>query len=416
MCGDVSRRADFFFGSADLCATHDVRSSRSCVSPVQHAGRNARIGRRLSGPRAIRVRDQHEPDYCRVRVDPDAEQPLGRYLRRADRRYPTGPLGWSLAHGRPLDSPSTAIYYKIAQAIELPTVIFATTGSGPGHGLMIYEFSGTATSSPLDGVANYNSSTGTLVNSGTTVGTTFANGVVVAGLVTKTGLSFSNPTNGFIEQFDFVGGSGGSATLMGGFYRLHTGNNNNVSSTSTGSDAWEGTIVAFKSSAPTAVKLSSFTATRVGGRVLLQWQTGYEVDNLGFRVYRGSGGQRTRVTPSLVAGSALMVGAGTPLNGQTYAWWDPDVDEDAAYMLEDVNLNGQSTWSSAVTPTAGMSAPAESHSSLLQGLGQSRGILAMGASAPPPTHLSAAFLGTATPSGSLGARLTTQRTLAVGRR
>ena len=78
----------------------------------------------------------------------------------------------------------------------------------------------------------------------------------------------------------------------------------------TNSVTWRGGIAAFKSSAPTAVKLSSFTATRLGGRVLVQWQTGYEVDNLGFRVYREAGGQRMRVTPSLVAGSALMVGAG----------------------------------------------------------------------------------------------------------
>ena len=74
---------------------------------------------------------------------------------------------------------------------------------------------------------------------------------------------------------------------------------------------------------PTVVHLMSFTATRYDGGVLLQWHTAYEVDNLGFHVYREDGGQRIRVTPSLLAGSALFVGAGTALTaGRSYAWSD----------------------------------------------------------------------------------------------
>ena len=43
------------------------------------------------------------------------------------------------------------------------------------------------------------------------------------------------------------------------------------------------------------------------------WRTSYEVDNLGFRVYRETAGVRTLVTPSLVAGSALSSASRAPL-------------------------------------------------------------------------------------------------------
>jgi hypothetical protein len=97
---------------------------------------------------------------------------------------------------------------------------------------------------------------------------------------------------------------------------------------------------------PTAAKLSSFTATPTrDGRVLLQWRTGTEVDNLGFNVYREVNGVRTRITPQLVAGSALMAGANITLaSGHAYAWADePPAGSSIRYYLEDVDLNGKRT-------------------------------------------------------------------------
>ena len=44
------------------------------------------------------------------------------------------------------------------------------------------------------------------------------------------------------------------------------------------------------------------------GEVMLRWQTGYEAHNLGYNIYREQNGKRTAITPSLVAGSALMAG------------------------------------------------------------------------------------------------------------
>ncbi len=86
--------------------------------------------------------------------------------------------------------------------------------------------------------------------------------------------------------------------------------------------------------------------------VLLQWQTGYEVDNLGFHIYRDQHGDLIRLTPSPIAGSALMVGAGTTLTaGHSYTWWDtPPRAATAQYWLEDIDLNGESTWHGPVAP------------------------------------------------------------------
>ena len=74
---------------------------------------------------------------------------------------------------------------------------------------------------------------------------------------------------------------------------------------------------------PTVVKLKSFAATGNGNQVKVEWKTGYEVDNLGFNLYREENGKVFRLTPSLIAGSALLAGVGTPLTaGHSYTWWD----------------------------------------------------------------------------------------------
>ncbi len=122
----------------------------------------------------------------------------------------------------------------------------------------------------------------------------------------------------------------------------------------------------------TAVGLVSFTATRAEPGVLLLWQTGNEMDSLGFHLYRGKGRTRHRVTPALVAGSAFMVGPGTPLTaGRSYAWWDPARTEGAQYWLEEVGLNGERTLYGPIQVTvAATSAPTAHHSSLLSRLGR----------------------------------------------
>ena len=98
-----------------------------------------------------------------------------------------------------------------------------------------------------------------------------------------------------------------------------------------------------------SVTLESFTATRLlDGKTRLEWRTGYEIDNVGFRVYREQNGQRVRITSSLVPGTALIgIGRGASLGNRTYSWADaapPADDGPVQYWLEDVDRHDKSTW------------------------------------------------------------------------
>lgn len=97
----------------------------------------------------------------------------------------------------------------------------------------------------------------------------------------------------------------------------------------------------------TSVDLARFTATAYDGGVWLQWETGIELDNLGFRLYREEFGNRVPVTEQMIPGSALVAGAGVTLGaGRSYQWWDRAQYRKAAdtYWLEEIDLKGQSKW------------------------------------------------------------------------
>ncbi|MEK6299798.1 MAG: C25 family cysteine peptidase [Acidobacteriota bacterium] len=99
--------------------------------------------------------------------------------------------------------------------------------------------------------------------------------------------------------------------------------------------------------APTAIELASLKATEYDTGTYLQWQTGAEVRNLGFNIYRDEGGKRTQVNPQLIAGGALLAGSDTVLkSGKSYSWWISSASGKSASQLwlEDVDLSGQSTW------------------------------------------------------------------------
>ncbi len=131
--------------------------------------------------------------------------------------------------------------------------------------------------------------------------------------------------------------------------------------------------------APTAVMLSSFTATEYEEGVLLFWRTGHEVNNLGFHVYREEEGRRTRINPQMIAGSALRAGQGINTAGHSYSWLDtvsgplPALSQEESrergggpgwgglssqssplspvrYWLEDIDLSGKRTWHGPIPP------------------------------------------------------------------
>lgn len=120
------------------------------------------------------------------------------------------------------------------------------------------------------------------------------------------------------------------------------------------SQPWSIGAVALKPAAVTLIELASFTASRTKAGTLLQWQTGYEVDNLGFNLYREAQGRRSRITPSIVAGSALLAGQNVALTaGRSYRWLDRQSSEDAQYWLEDIDINGKHTFHGPIVPASG---------------------------------------------------------------
>jgi hypothetical protein len=105
---------------------------------------------------------------------------------------------------------------------------------------------------------------------------------------------------------------------------------------------------------PSAVTMSDFRALATGGGVGLAWQSGYEVNNLGYRVWRDNNGTRTPVNKELVAGSALQIGGVALTAGKEYRVLDHSLSAGASYWLEAVDIDGSSEWFGPVTADARM--------------------------------------------------------------
>ncbi len=96
---------------------------------------------------------------------------------------------------------------------------------------------------------------------------------------------------------------------------------------------------------PTAVDISSFHAfLQPDGSVLLEWRTQEESRNLGFNIFREQSGARERISPSLIAGSALLLRGSLPQHAaKLYRWIDSNPAPGSAYWIEDVDINGTRT-------------------------------------------------------------------------
>jgi hypothetical protein len=128
---------------------------------------------------------------------------------------------------------------------------------------------------------------------------------------------------------------------------------------------------------PTLTQMDLLAANGYAEGTNINWKTGMEVDNLGFNVYREEGGKRTRVNSQMIAGSALQAGPGVNLkSGRSYSWTDTSAKngDNAVYWVEDVGLDGQSSWHGPVAvdqskPRDGQLPPAKGRISTLSNLG-----------------------------------------------
>ena len=84
----------------------------------------------------------------------------------------------------------------------------------------------------------------------------------------------------------------------------------------------------------TPVTLKSFGAGYFGQNVIVSWETGMELDNLGFNVYCAT----SETGPRVKLNSGLIAGMGTS-QGRPYEWCDtvPDATQAHYYWLEDVS-------------------------------------------------------------------------------
>jgi hypothetical protein len=177
--------------------------------------------------------------------------------------------------------------------------------------------------------------------------------------------------SGAAASISVAGGATGLTTTSNDPFNATTGSAG-VNATNLTSNQIPGVASGAQCAAPTAVDLINFAASiDPRGNVLLEWKTGYEISNLGFNLYRDSGGKRTRLNPSLIGGTALLAGAKTPFTaGFSYAWMDAVASQKDApvYWLEDIDVRGKTGLYGPVSPKAVSLLPPQSQSLMLSQL------------------------------------------------
>ncbi len=101
----------------------------------------------------------------------------------------------------------------------------------------------------------------------------------------------------------------------------------------------------------TEAAIVSLQATDTCPGTSIAWQTGYEIDALGFNVYREQGGQRVRLNASLLPAKGIAVGG-----GYSYQFADAvSADPSRTYWVEEVRFSLDSDLYGPVGPIAGPS-------------------------------------------------------------
>ncbi len=187
---------------------------------------------------------------------------------------------------------------------------------------------------------------------------------VAAGPTVTTNTSTTSPLVFQTQQWNLTSGVTGQDVEATGSSAGGTGAAVTMRETISSSTAWALAAIDIPAQFPTAVKMQSFGASASNGGALLSWKTGAEFHNLGYNVYRDVGGTKTRLNPSLVAGSALFMRETAEQHGaKSYGWIDASPIPGALYWLEDVDLNGTHTMhgpvsvDSIVVPAPSASSP-----------------------------------------------------------
>jgi len=96
---------------------------------------------------------------------------------------------------------------------------------------------------------------------------------------------------------------------------------------------------------PLPVQLSSFKANSVNGKVILNWRTESEIENLGFEIFKKPENESEYKMIASYKDNPTLKGKGTVSHSTDYVFVDSDVFEGQtySYLLQDVNYNGLKT-------------------------------------------------------------------------
>ncbi len=102
---------------------------------------------------------------------------------------------------------------------------------------------------------------------------------------------------------------------------------------------------------PSAATIVPIAAEYDGTASRIAWSA-QESQNLGFRIWRDSGGTRKLISPGLVAGFALRARVQRAA-GQSYFWTDSGAPNGGTYWIEAVDVQGRSDWTGPITTQQG---------------------------------------------------------------
>jgi len=246
------------------------------------------------------------------------------------------------------DTDGVTMYALLSPTSGSGTVTVSITGGGQKMAAGAVSFINVSQTIPTAATASGNSVTPTItVNTGdrhvvTDVMSNTTGSTAVGALGTAQTLLYTTDTN------NGRGGGGETGVAASGKPGCLTGGTSACPSTTTMSwtltatDKWEilaCDLTPATSVALLAVTLRDFSADRCGATTTLKWRTAFEARNVGFMTYRDVNGVRTRITPSLLAGSVLSARSGNLAAGRSYAFSDT-TRAGAAYWLEEIDTSG----------------------------------------------------------------------------
>src|ERR1051326_8318403 len=109
-------------------------------------------------------------------------------------------------------------------------------------------------------------------------------------------------------------------------------------------------------------------ATASSRGVLVEWTSQFENRILGFNVFRIAGAQRVKLNPGLIAGPTMVFSS----RQQSFAWYDPAGTLDSTYEVESIDLRGESSAPTTMTPDAAATLPAYRQTPLLADVGRGK--------------------------------------------